>query len=128
MSGPAQAGLFVYAKDLVSMARFYESILGMARLHDTEELVVLQSSEIQLVVHTMPVEFASAIVITSPPQRRVNTALKFFFTVASISAVKSAAPALGGEVYPEQWEGPGFLACNACDPEGNIFQVRERRR
>jgi predicted enzyme related to lactoylglutathione lyase len=31
----------------------------------------------------------------------------------------------GGEVFTEPWEGPGFRVCNACDPEGNIFQVRE---
>lgn len=39
-------------------------------------------------------------------------------------AARTAA-ALGGEVLPEQWTGPGFDVQNAVDPEGNIFQVRE---
>jgi hypothetical protein len=30
-----------------------------------------------------------------------------------------------GEACSQQWQGSGFLACNACDPEGNLFQVRE---
>jgi predicted enzyme related to lactoylglutathione lyase len=45
--------------------------------------------------------------------------------VPSISAAQEAAHALGGEVLPEQWQGPGFVVRNALDPEGNIFQVRE---
>jgi len=29
-------------------------------------------------------------------------------------------------VFSEQWQGPGFVVCNAMDPEGNVFQVREQ--
>ena len=125
MSGPAQSGLLVFAKELDRVAHFYESILGLSRLKDSEELVVLQGQDIQLLVHAIPPQIASGIQISSPPQRREDTALKFFFTVPSISATKIAAAELGGEVFPELWDGPGFRACNACDPEGNIFQVRE---
>ena len=50
---------------------------------------------------------------------------RLFFTVPSIAAARSVAAALGGEVFTEQWKGPGFTVCNAMDPEGNIFQVRE---
>jgi predicted enzyme related to lactoylglutathione lyase len=125
MPGPARAGLFIYAKDLDRLARFYESLLGMARLHATDELVVLESQQIQLVVHRIPPHIAAGIVIGSPPVRRENTALKFFFTVPSLSEARAAAAQLGGEVMSEQWQGPGFLVCNAMDPEGNVFQVRE---
>lgn len=125
MPGPARAGLFIYAKDIARLAGFYESILGMSRLYGTEELVVLESKDIQLVVHAMPPDIASKVTVTSPPQRRENTALKFFYTVASIAGARSSAAALGGKVFEEQWQGPGFRVCNACDPEGNIFQVRE---
>lgn len=125
MSGPAQSGLFIYAKDLGRVVAFYESILGMSRLRATEELVVLQGQNIQVIVHATPPQIASTIQISSPPQPRDNTALKFFFTVPSIAAARDAATALGGQVFPELWQGPGFSVSNACDPEGNIFQVRE---
>ena len=125
MPGPARAGLFLYAKDLARVAGFYESLLGMKRAHESPEIVVLESPDIQLVVHAIPSHIASNIVITSPPQRRENTALKFFFTVPSLAAARMAAPPLGGEVFPEQWQGPGFVVCNACDPEGNVFHIRE---
>ena len=125
MSGPAQSGLFVYAKEFDRVAHFYEAILGLARLRASEELVVLHGQGTQLIVHATPPQIASAIQISSPPQRREDTALKFFFTVPSIAAARATASALGGEVFPELWHGPGFRVCNACDPEGNIFQVRE---
>lgn len=126
MSGPARAGLFVYANDAERVAQFYESVAQMTRLHAKDELIVLQSTDIQLLVHQTRSEIAVGIAITSPPSRRENTALKFFFTVPSLSEARSIASALGGEIFNENWQGPGFIVCNAMDPEGNVFQVREK--
>jgi predicted enzyme related to lactoylglutathione lyase len=125
MSGPARAGLFVYAQDLVQLASFYEAVAGMSKLHEDGELIVLQSPDIQLLVHQIPQHIAADVVISSPPQRREETALKFFFTVPSLSEARVTASRLGGEVFNENWKGPGFVVCNAMDPEGNVFQVRE---
>lgn len=125
MSDPARAGLFIYAKDLSRLAGFYESLLGMSRAHSAADLVVLRSPDIQLTLHAIPAAIAASIYISCPPEKREDTALKFFFTVPSILEAVAKAPALGGEVLPEQWQGPGFRVCNAVDPEGNIFQVRE---
>ena len=125
MPGPARAGLFVYAKDKERLCRFYEAVAGMTRLQDTSDLTVLESPDIQLLVHQIPVHIANEIAITVPPARREDTALKFFFTVASLAQARVEAAALGGEVWNEFWEGPGFIVCNAMDPEGNVFQVRE---
>lgn len=124
MPGPARAGAFLYAKDPERLASFYETLLPMFRVHATPELIVLQAPDLQLVVHAMPPEVASTVVIESPPERR-QSALKLFFTVASLAEARSTAARWGGEVLTEQWSGPGFRVCNACDPEGNIFQVRE---
>ena len=124
MPGPARAGLFVYAKDLERLAIFYETVAAMARRQTTDELVVLQSRDIQLIVHRIPTPIADGIVIVSPPLRR-ESALKFFFTVTNIADTSSIVRDLGGTVFPEQWQGPGFAVNNACDPEGNVFQVRQ---
>ena len=125
MPGPARAGLFVYAKDQERIARFYQVIADMTRLHVEAELTVLESADIQLLVHRIPPGIAAGIQITSPPARRQDTALKFFFTVSSLEAAREKAAELGGEVGNENWTGPGFIVCNAMDPEGNVFQLRE---
>lgn len=125
MSGPARAGLFLYAKDSDRISKFYESVAGMSTIHKTEDLTVLESPDIQLIVHKIPNQIARDIDITSPPQKRENTALKFFFTVPSLDSARTNARDLGGDVFSENWSGPGFVVCNAMDPEGNVFQVRE---
>lgn len=125
MTGPAPAGLFVYAKTLTTMAAFYETLLAMTRVHASDDLVVLQSPDLQLVLHAIPRHIADDIVIDVPPQPREDAALKFFFTVPSLDAARAVAPGLGGAVMAEAWRGGGFVACNACDPEGNLFQLRE---
>jgi len=125
MSGPARAGLFLYAKDMQRLAAFYEAVLGMRRVQPSEDLIVLDSQDVQLIVHAIPSAIAESIIISTPPERRENSAMKFFFTVPSIAAAETIASNLGGIVFPEQWSGPGFNVRNACDPEGNVFQVRE---
>ncbi|MBL8540010.1 MAG: glyoxalase/bleomycin resistance/dioxygenase family protein, partial [Betaproteobacteria bacterium] len=107
------------------LAQFYEAVVGFRRLHESAELIVLQSPDIQLLVHAIPPHIAKDIVIASPPERREKTALKFFFSVPSLSRAREIAAGLGGEVFSENWQGPGFVVCNAMDPEGNVFQVRE---
>ena len=125
MPGPAPAGLFVYAKDLPRLAAFYEAILGLARLHATDEIVVLDGPGVQLLVHAIPADTAARIEITAPPRQRWDAALKFFFTVPSIAEAATRAAALGGQVLDTEYAGSGFRVRNALDPEGNVFQVRE---
>lgn len=125
MTGPARAGLFIYAKELERVAGFYESLLGMSRLHSSADLVVLQSQDVQLVIHQAPAPIAAAIRIESPPLQRGDCALKFFFSVPSIGAARQAAADLGGQMLDTLYPGRGFIACNGIDPEGNIFHLRE---
>lgn len=126
MPGPARAGLFLHAIDPNRVASFYEAVANMKRLSTSDSLLVLESPDIQLLIHRIPEQFAKDIVITTPPQRREDSALKFFFTVASLEHARDAAAKLGGEVFNENWQGPGFVVCNAMDPEGNVFQLRQR--
>ena len=125
MPGPAAAGVLIYAKDFQSLAGFYERVLGMRRLHEDAHVIVLESAVLQLVIHALPAEIAARVKIGTPPQRRADVALKFFVTVPAIADAESAAQALGGQVFDERWQGPGFAACNAMDKEGNVFQLRE---
>ncbi len=125
MPNPARAGLFIYAKDKNNLSRFYTKVAGMKTLKEKSELTVLESPDIQLLAHGIPANISADITITTPPARRQDTALKFFFTVASLEETRTQAEELGGEVWHENWEGPGFIVCNAIYPEGNVFQVRQ---
>lgn len=125
MPGPARAGAVIYAKDLARMATFYETLFGMRRLHASPDHVVLESADLQLVIHGIPPHIAATFEISSAPEKREETAIKLFLTVPSLEAAARAAPALGGEVFGMAWEGPGFRVRDTSDPEGNILQLRE---
>ena len=126
MPGPAAAGVLLYAKDLDALAHFYAQVLGMEEVHRTEEIVVLESAVLQLVIHAIPAPIAAQVHISTPPKRRENVALKFFVIVPSMALAQEHATHLGGQVFDDGWQGPGFAACNAMDCEGNVFQLRER--
>lgn len=123
--GPARAGGLVYALELDRMGRFYTAVLGLTELHRSPEVVVLASADFQLLLHAIPAPIAAGIVIETPPRRREQTAVKLFFTVPSLAQAEADALALGGRLDAERWAGPGFIVCNAVDPEGNVFQLRE---
>ena len=125
MPGPAAAGVLIYAKDFQALARFYEQVLDMQRLHEDERIIVLESAALQLLIHALPAEIAARVQVGKPPQRRADVALKFFVTVPAIAEAAGVAQALGGQVFDERWQGPGFAVCNAMDSEGNVFQLRE---
>lgn len=122
---PARAGLFIYAVDHRRMAEFYAAVAGMLERHATAEMIILESADIQLLVHRIPPQIAAEIVIETPPRHREDAALKFFLTVPDLAEARRAARAHGGDVLEPRWQGPGFVVHNAVDPEGNLFQLRQ---
>ena len=124
MSGRAKSGAFIYAKNLQALADFYVQFLGLEIQHTHHELIILRADGLQLVIHQMPTEIAEETILTSPPEER-DSAILLFFTIDDLEQAPVRAQALGGVVFPEIWQGPGFQVCNACDPEGNVFQIRQ---
>ncbi len=124
MPGPARAGVLIYASDRDRLERFYCEVAGMRRLHADEHVAVLASDDLQLVLHRTPPQIAADIVIAAPPQRREDVAIKFFLTVPDLAVAAERIAALGGALFAERWQGPGFTMGNAMDAEGNVFQVR----
>lgn len=125
MTAPAHAGVVIYAKDLPGMATFYRGVLGLRTRHADIDHHVLASTDIEVVVHAIPEVIAATIEIATPPLLRETTAIKPWFVVESLAAAREAAHRLGGAVFEEAWDGPGYRARNAHDPEGNILQLRE---
>lgn len=126
MTNPMRSGTLIYAKDLARLTSFYRLLLSMVEVHASDELVVLRSPDLELIVHQIPSHIAETIVVQSPPVLREETAIKPFFAVASFAEAQARATSLGGALFGTQYEGPGFRITNAYDPEGNIIQLRER--
>jgi len=125
MPGPARAGAMIYAHSLTRLSDFYQRVLTMKRLHASAEHHVIESADLQLIIHALPEAIASTFSISTPPVVREEQSIKLFFTVPSIAAAAEQVRALGGEVFGPFYEGPGFTVRNAYDPEGNVFQLRQ---
>ena len=127
MANPFTAGAIVYAKDIQRLARFYAAVADLEVVHEVADHVVLESETYELVVVAIPAAIAAGIVITTPPVRRENTALKLSFLVDNLAAARIAASEAGGELNPpaREWAFQGMRVCDGCDPEGNLIQVRE---
>jgi predicted enzyme related to lactoylglutathione lyase len=125
MPGPARTGVLFYAKDLARVSAFYETLLGARVVHADDEHRVLQSPDVQLIIHAIPARHADGIVVAVPPVPRDEQAIKPFFTVASLAAAGAVVAQCGGLVCGPVWPGPGMQVRNVCDPEGNIVHLRE---
>ncbi len=122
------AGAVIYAKDISRVAAFYAQAIGFVNTHAEDGFIVLESAALQLVIVAMPDDIADEVEIATPPVKREETPIKLSLPVAAIQDVRLKAPALGGGLNgPErEWRFFGARVCDGFDPEGNIFQVRER--
>lgn len=125
MPGPADHGVLIYALDLDTLSRFYEQVLGLALLHAEDDHRVLGAGGVQLLIHALPTAIARGLTLASPPELRETQAFKPFFTVDSLAGAEARVLALGGLLPGPVWDGPGLRYRSACDPEGNIVQLRE---
>ena len=127
MAQPFNAGAIVYAKDIHGLARFYAAVADLEVMHEVADHIVLESETVELVIVAIPAATAARIVITTPPQRRENTAFKLVFAVPSLADARTAARDNGGELNPPEteWKFQGLRVCDGCDPEGNVIQLRE---
>jgi catechol 2,3-dioxygenase-like lactoylglutathione lyase family enzyme len=127
VSDEARSGAVLYAKDVDRVVAFYSAVLELPAADRNDDHVVLESPGFQLVVLHIPPDIASTIVITVPPTRRVNAAIKLVFFVPSIARARASAGACGGVLNPadKEWSFQGFKVCDGLDPEGNVIQLRE---
>lgn len=125
MPGPARSGVLIYARRLDLVSRFYQAVLGARVVHADADHEVLQSPDVQLLIHAIPPHIADGIEIAVPPAPREEQAIKPFFTVADLAEAERTVVDCGGAVCSPVWPGPGLRVRNVCDPEGNIVHLRE---
>lgn len=126
MSHTIKAGAVLYAKDMDRMAAFYAAVLGLAVADRDQEHVLLASETVELVVRQVPSQVAASILITVPPVRRSDSAVKLVFFVPGMAAVHAGAAAHGGllDATAKDWLFHGWQVWDGLDPEGNVIQFR----
>lgn len=114
----------LYVKDLERMKRFYGEMLGSAPTnhHWTDTWATFETGAARFSLHAIPAEIAKNIEIGSPPAPREEEPLKLIFEVKDVESERARLESLGIQMLRRPWQKPGE-ACDAVDPEGNIFQI-----
>jgi predicted enzyme related to lactoylglutathione lyase len=123
MTTNAKPGAVIFTGDQKRLAKFYEAMTGLALRFTDDNITVLGSDTFELVIHSLSGEPA----VSEPPVARLDSYIKPFFPVTTLSEARESAAALGGQLRPpnEEWTARGFRACEAIDPDGNVIQFRE---
>jgi predicted enzyme related to lactoylglutathione lyase len=88
----------------------------------------MEADGFQMVVVAVPQHIAATIQLQSPPVRREDTPIKLVFFVRSIETASAKVAQLGGQMNPTErsWQFQGTAVLDGHDPEGNVFQLRQR--
>jgi predicted enzyme related to lactoylglutathione lyase len=118
----------LFAKNLKSVAAFYQEALGMKVTSSDEYHSVLDCRGFKLVVHQIPKEIANNITIDRPPKRRISGAIRLDYPVKNIEDSRKAARSFGGDIddAPPPWANGNANFYFGYDPEGNQFGVSQR--
>jgi len=122
------SGAVLYAKEPNKVAAFYEQVASMRICHADSEYIELAFNSFQLIVLQIPKRILDTIVVESPPLRREHTPIKLVLFTQSIARARAVAAQFGGALNgPErEWQFQGHTVCDGHDPEGNVFQLRQR--
>lgn len=128
MPDHAVAAAVIYVKDVARVGAFYAKVAELTLSLPEPGYASLESPALQLFIVAMNPDIAATVEIAQPPVPREDTALKFIFPVASLAQARRLAAESGGTLKPveAEWEFNGYRHCDGHDPEGNVFQLRER--
>lgn len=114
----------LYVKDMEAMKRFYGEMLGAMPSDQgaTDTWVIFETDGARLSLHAIPAEIASSIEINSPPKPREESPVKLIFEVKDVELERARLESLGIQILRRPWQ-KAEEACDAVDPEGNIFQI-----
>jgi len=106
------------------MKRFYGDLLGIeaTKQDSTNAWVTFDTGDVRIALHAIPAGIAENIEIAFPPVPREHEPVKLIFAVKDVEGERERLESLGVQTLRRPWQQSGE-ACDAVDPEGNIFQL-----
>tara|TARA_R110001592_G_scaffold362408_1_gene676105 strand:+ start:305 stop:676 length:372 start_codon:yes stop_codon:yes gene_type:complete len=117
-----RTGLVIYASSIGRLAEFYSHVFGLDVVESDSSYMLLVDGDFELVL----LETEISKTALNSHEVRENTPLKpTFFVDTRLELIGEKVKEKGGTIYPpKSWEFGGRQVCDACDCEGNIFQLR----
>jgi predicted enzyme related to lactoylglutathione lyase len=116
----------LFAKRLGIVSEFYQAVFGVRISSTDAHHAVLDFGGFDLMIHQIPQHLAVAVAVTSPPERREQTAIRLDFPVSDLARSRREAARLGGVIdeVPPPWAGTDATFFLGHDPEGNVFGAK----
>ena len=122
-----QVSAVLFAKQLTSVAAFYQAVFGVEPSRSDADHVLLRVDGFELVIHQIPKQHLPSAGDDNPVVRRERTAIRLDFPVSDLTRARSEAKRLNGVIdnRPPPWadDASFFLG---HDPEGNVFGAKLR--
>lgn len=112
----------IFVKNLDRMAAFYAQALGLKPVDGarTASWAEFEGGGTRLALHAIPPHIAATLEVADPPRAREENPVKLIFEVDDLAAAKAKLQSHGATILERPWG-----ACDALDPEGNVFQIDE---
>lgn len=119
--------IVLFGRDIAKLKSFYEQMLGMEVVETlANEWVLLRAGEAHLGLHRIGEAYLQQAEASSPTTS--NTKLVFDIADEPIEQVRERLLAQGVELQALQtYSGYSYWLCDGQDPEGNVFQLRQRK-
>lgn len=120
-----RTGLVIYSSSISRLAEFYCHVFGFEVFEKDESYALLMAGDVELVL--LETEISKKALNTD--KAREDTPIKpTFFIDVPLELIGRKIEEKDGAVYPpKNWDFGGRQVCDACDCEGNIFQLRVRK-
>jgi catechol 2,3-dioxygenase-like lactoylglutathione lyase family enzyme len=118
--------IILFGQNISKLKKFYVEILGLEIIEETEsEWVLLNAGNCQIGLHRVGMEFR----IGSSEDFKVNSNTKLVFNLdEDINEVRNRL--LKAKVFVKEiktFKNYDFWICDGEDPEGNVFQLKQKK-
>ena len=122
----SRVSALLFAKRLGIVAEFYQAVFGARISGSDAQHAVLEFGGFDLMIHQIPQHLAVAVAVTSPPERREQSAIRLDYPAADLTRARREAARLGGVIdeLPPPWASTDIGFFLGHDPEGNVFGVK----
>jgi predicted enzyme related to lactoylglutathione lyase len=122
----SRVSALIFAKRLSIVSEFYQAVFGARASAGDAHHAVLAFGGFDLKIHQIPQHLAVAVAVTSPPERREQTAIRLDYPVTDLERSRREAARLGGVIdeVPPPWAGTDTTFFLGHDPEGNVFGAK----
>lgn len=106
------------------MSDFYEEILRATATSEPSGVIRLTSTQNEVLLHTVPQEFAKSIEVKITPDAREDSPIKPVFEVTILDIALDSVRSHGGVVTSRHFVSNGLKHHDVLDPDGNVIQLR----